>query len=271
MPVSDRDYMRGAHPPSCTCVDCVNRRLKQVKDGKPKRGRYKMKGRFSVRKLFLNLLVLVCIAVPIWIAFQIFVSHTIPPTYGGIILAIDIGVLVWNISVLRHHSHENPSFWLMTLIVVGCLVILSFVGVQPLTDYRESATDWVSTRVSDISCSITSVAKIGDSGMWVGKTLSGHNYLYVQIVPTSRAVANTQYTVDLYENGTLRAQNTVSWTQAEINVEDAHTVKFPISEDEYDAYYEAQSPKTLEEMAEAFFEGYDNGWWRDIFSVKIRE
>ena len=27
MPLSDRDYMRGKHPPSCTCVDCVNERL----------------------------------------------------------------------------------------------------------------------------------------------------------------------------------------------------------------------------------------------------
>lgn len=27
MPLSDRDYMKGKHPPSCTCVDCVNKRL----------------------------------------------------------------------------------------------------------------------------------------------------------------------------------------------------------------------------------------------------
>jgi hypothetical protein len=27
MPLTDRDYMKGKHPPSCTCVDCVNERL----------------------------------------------------------------------------------------------------------------------------------------------------------------------------------------------------------------------------------------------------
>ena len=29
MPISDRDYMRGSHPPSCTCVECTNRRLRK--------------------------------------------------------------------------------------------------------------------------------------------------------------------------------------------------------------------------------------------------
>lgn len=31
MPFSDRDYVRGKHPPSCTCVDCCEKRLKQLK------------------------------------------------------------------------------------------------------------------------------------------------------------------------------------------------------------------------------------------------
>jgi len=29
MPLSDRDYMRGSHPPNCTCVECTNRRLRK--------------------------------------------------------------------------------------------------------------------------------------------------------------------------------------------------------------------------------------------------
>jgi len=29
MPLSDRDYMRGSHPPNCTCTDCcAHRRLR---------------------------------------------------------------------------------------------------------------------------------------------------------------------------------------------------------------------------------------------------
>ena len=31
MPLSDRDYVRGNHPPTCTCVDCCEKRFKQLK------------------------------------------------------------------------------------------------------------------------------------------------------------------------------------------------------------------------------------------------
>jgi uncharacterized protein YkwD len=31
MPIGDRDYSRGSHPPYCTCADCVNRRLSKWK------------------------------------------------------------------------------------------------------------------------------------------------------------------------------------------------------------------------------------------------
>jgi len=31
MPLDDRDYIRGNHPPSCTCVECTNRRLRQLR------------------------------------------------------------------------------------------------------------------------------------------------------------------------------------------------------------------------------------------------
>lgn len=42
MPLSDRDYMRGKHPPACTCVDCVNKRMKKlgIKSHKPRTKTY---------------------------------------------------------------------------------------------------------------------------------------------------------------------------------------------------------------------------------------
>ncbi len=37
MPLEDRDYIKGSHPPSCTCVECANRRLKRLrKEAHPK-------------------------------------------------------------------------------------------------------------------------------------------------------------------------------------------------------------------------------------------
>ena len=31
MPLDDRDYIKGSHPPNCTCVDCTNKRLKRLR------------------------------------------------------------------------------------------------------------------------------------------------------------------------------------------------------------------------------------------------
>ncbi len=33
MPIQDRDYTRGSHPPNCSCLDCTNRRLRSLKKG----------------------------------------------------------------------------------------------------------------------------------------------------------------------------------------------------------------------------------------------
>lgn len=40
MPIGDRDYFRGSHPPACTCVDCVNRRLGKRQPSHPRRNSY---------------------------------------------------------------------------------------------------------------------------------------------------------------------------------------------------------------------------------------
>jgi hypothetical protein len=34
MPISDRDYMKGEHPPTCTCDECVKKRLGKIKHQK---------------------------------------------------------------------------------------------------------------------------------------------------------------------------------------------------------------------------------------------
>jgi len=33
MPIQDQDYIRGSHPPNCSCVDCTNKRLKRLREG----------------------------------------------------------------------------------------------------------------------------------------------------------------------------------------------------------------------------------------------
>ena len=33
MPIQDRDYIRGSHPPNCSCVECTNKRLNKIRGG----------------------------------------------------------------------------------------------------------------------------------------------------------------------------------------------------------------------------------------------
>jgi uncharacterized protein YkwD len=53
MPLSDRDYTKGEHPPTCTCVDCVNKRLgivKHQKHSKYSKEENKLKFTYSQKK-----------------------------------------------------------------------------------------------------------------------------------------------------------------------------------------------------------------------------
>ena len=59
----------------------------------------------------------------------------------------------------------------------------------------------------------------------------------VSLIPSSSALANTKYEVDLYEKGALRGTTTISWNQPEINVHSARRVSFPLSEAEFAAYH----------------------------------
>lgn len=76
-------------------------------------------------------------------------------------------------------------------------------------------------------------------------------YLFVELEPTTSALADRPYLVELYEKGHLRATTTVTWNQPEINVLKAKRVLFPITTAEYDAY---------------FFENV-----RHIFSIEVHE
>lgn len=83
------------------------------------------------------------------------------------------------------------------------------------------------------------VAALGSHGIYVGTGVFTPytNVVFVDLIPTKSAIANTLYTVELYENGNLRDQTTVSFNQPQINVQSDVTVYFAASEDEYNAYF----------------------------------
>ena len=66
----------------------------------------------------------------------------------------------------------------------------------------------------------------------------GYPYPYPLIVTLkpANALANISYTVDLYEQGNLRASTHITWNQPEINVNTIKSVNFPLTRMEYNTY-----------------------------------
>lgn len=69
------------------------------------------------------------------------------------------------------------------------------------------------------------------------KIRAKQHYLSVILKPNINAIANKQYTADLYEKGIARQITFVKWNQPEINVLKEKEVRFNITKEEYDAYW----------------------------------
>jgi hypothetical protein len=93
------------------------------------------------------------------------------------------------------------------------------------------------TTLKTTSASPNAIATIQSMGVGYDFTNNGSPILQINLVPTTLAIANREYTVELYDKGNYRASTTVSWNQPEINVGDSAQVKFSVSQTEYSAYY----------------------------------
>jgi len=89
-----------------------------------------------MKKAFLILLVIVCIGVAVWTAYLLFTNQT-DPVAGGIILAVDIGVLFWNISVLRAYR-IRPGTVVAVFLVVALVAMTAsaFAGIEPFAGLK---------------------------------------------------------------------------------------------------------------------------------------
>lgn len=91
-------------------------------------------------------MVVVCAAVVVWIAYLLLTNQT-DPIIGGIILAVDIGVLFWNISVLRAYRIKVGTVVAIFLIVAFmAMTVSAFAGIEPFAGIKDS----VMYRIEDI-------------------------------------------------------------------------------------------------------------------------
>ena len=94
-----------------------------------------------MKKAFLVLLVIVCIAVVVWTAYLLFTKQT-DPIMGGVILAVDIGVLFWNISVLRAYRVRAGTVVAVFLVVaLIAMTVSAFAGIEPFAGLKNKVMD----------------------------------------------------------------------------------------------------------------------------------
>ena len=97
---------------------------------------------FSMKKTFLVLLVIACLAATMYTGYLLFTRQT-NPTVGTIILLANIGVLIWNISVLRKYRVGVGTI-ISILVVIALLgaTISAFAGVEPFSDAKAEVVAW---------------------------------------------------------------------------------------------------------------------------------
>jgi len=174
MPLSDRDYIRGSHPPTCSCTECTRRRLegfsRQGRIEKPKKRRSIWEPHLPVSKKeepkrmrpaytkakpsrFLNNLVKLTLNLAILLGlyllgkyfYQLFITHSVEALKGSITLIIGLAIWITIIKVSKSKKYrwKKPSFKLTTFLTIVVLAILTFAGVQPFSTYKDSlVTNW---------------------------------------------------------------------------------------------------------------------------------
>lgn len=158
MPLSDRDYVGGKHPPVCNCADCTKKRLERLKgEGKSwfnlkiprvQKAFHSNKGRSTVTnkfvkgivKLCLNLIILAGFGILIWHSYRLFTHAMSNALAGSIFLIVGIAIWILLIKLLRSRKYRwvRPSFKLTTFSVIAILLILTFAGVQPMSTYKDN-------------------------------------------------------------------------------------------------------------------------------------
>ncbi len=178
MPISDRDYVRGKHPPTCTCKECTEKRLgkflgqnrgKGKKDSpktKPASGgssippislqtmRGSLFHRFSriwrkiplsVHKLFLSLLIIAGLVDIIQRGYTLF-THQTDPIKNTIIFLIEIGLWFWIVAILRgrRYRYRQPKFKVVLITIIAITLVCTFAGIEPLSSYKDNLFNSVS-------------------------------------------------------------------------------------------------------------------------------
>jgi len=106
----------------------------------------------KIRKLLLSLLVIAGLGLVTWTGYVLF-THQSDPISGTVTLLLEIGFLIWIISVLRSRKYKRikPSFKLVFFSVVGITLICAFAGIEPLATYKDTSLDVITTQAGKVA------------------------------------------------------------------------------------------------------------------------
>jgi len=110
----------------------------------------------SVYRLVLNLSLLSLLGLLVWSGVLLFSQRFVQsPLVGSLLFVFEFAVFVWLCKVVSRNSWRRPSMKLTVFSVVGLLLLFSFAGVQPLSSYKDSFFDSVSTYLTSAGQSDT--------------------------------------------------------------------------------------------------------------------
>ncbi len=106
----------------------------------------------KIRKLFVNLLVIAGLGLVAWTGYLLF-AHQIDATSGTVALLLEVGFLIWIISVLRSLKYKRikPSFKLVFFSLLGIALVCAFAGIEPLATYKDVSMDFVTNQAGEVA------------------------------------------------------------------------------------------------------------------------
>lgn len=117
-----------------------------------------MKWRTGLKKLSLNLLVVVSLIVAVWIGYQLFYLHKLPAVIGSILFIADSIILIWSIVLIRtaQYRKKAPGFRVTVASVLAVILVLAFAGVEPVSAAKDKIANWIGTQTASITKTINS-------------------------------------------------------------------------------------------------------------------
>jgi S1-C subfamily serine protease len=98
----------------------------------------------KIRKLFLDLLVIAGLGLVAWTGYLLF-AHQTDATSGTMMFLLEVGFLIWIISVLRSRKYRytKPSFKLVFFSLLGIALVCAFAGIEPLSSVKDRGITWI--------------------------------------------------------------------------------------------------------------------------------